>query len=461
MTTVLRLEIQLAFILWTGFKRRIFLIPKFALTWLLYQNWCHWNRFKLEINSWKILGKNSILSKIYWRNTRVFLAQLIHTTSKVTTISCCSQARMHNQWNKKGSSITTRSPCFCVDRDQKAYECTCWRKLMVPGQVLLLLSQKEMEIFVCVLTMWEWTVWQWKMHSQARILVKNFLHGLLEIHGLQKLIWQSGYNQVELAEDSRDILAIATHAGLYKPTRIHFGPFNAPAHFQRSLEGLFAKLPGTRVYFDDCPTVGKKPLKSSWRRTLRHSSIAVRKLTSCWMHRNALLDHQFCLWLDVWLAQIQSGLIQIVLVHCQPWEHTSEQGGITFIFGTCAVLCSIHSKITREDEFSFWVMLKKNTVFEWTPNHQEAFENIKESIVNAPILAQFIPGEPITIRPDFSSISIGGVVLQGLSQNQKPLLFYGRKLSPAETRYSTIESEWQSSFVHSAFNINYSDNGSQ
>ena len=86
-------------------------------------------------------------------------------------------------------------------------------------------------------------------------------------------------------------------------------------------------------------------------------------------------------------------------------------------------------------------MLKKNTVFEWTPNHQEAFENIKESIVNAPILAQFIPGEPITIRPDFSSIGIGGVVLQGLSQNQKPLLFYGRKLSPAETRYSTIEGE--------------------
>ena len=211
---------------------------------------------------------------------------------------------------QKSSSITTRSPCFCVDRDQKAYgyalvgesswslgksSCCCLKKRWKFSCVCWLCESEQFDSERCIPKPEYW----WK----------NFLHGLLEIHGLQKLIWQSGYNQVELAEDSSDILAITTHAGLYKPTRMSFGPCNAPAHFQRSLEGLFAKLPGTRVYFDDCPTVGKKPLKSSWRRTLRHSSIAVRKLTSCWMHRNALLDHQFCLWLDVRLVvQLKLGI---------------------------------------------------------------------------------------------------------------------------------------------------------
>ena len=86
-----------------------------------------------------------------------------------------------------------------------------------------------------------------------------------------------------------------------------------------------------------------------------------------------------------------------------------------------------------------WMM--KNIDFKWTENHQQKFEQLKHEIIKAPILTQFKPGSPIIIRPDYSKFGIGGVVLQEEEDGPKPLLFFGRILKPAETRYSTIEGE--------------------
>ena len=45
--------------------------------------------------------------------------------------------------------------------------------------------------------------------------------------------------------------------------------------------------------------------------------------------------------------------------------------------------------------------------------------------------------EPFIIHTDASKTQLGAVI----SQNNKPIAFYSRKLSPAQTRYTTTEQE--------------------
>ncbi|GFU03958.1 transposon Tf2-9 polyprotein [Trichonephila clavipes] len=65
-------------------------------------------------------------------------------------------------------------------------------------------------------------------------------------------------------------------------------------------------------------------------------------------------------------------------------------------------------------------LLRKDTPFEWTSETQEAFEDIKEAILNPPVLALPDPNAELQITTDASSRGIGAVL------EQKPFLL-GRK----------------------------------
>ena len=65
----------------------------------------------------------------------------------------------------------------------------------------------------------------------------------------------AGFNAVELDKASRDVLAVRTPLGLFRPTRMPFGPKNNPSKYQRIVESLVNKLPTFNknifVYLDD------------------------------------------------------------------------------------------------------------------------------------------------------------------------------------------------------------------
>ncbi|GFY09382.1 retrovirus-related Pol polyprotein from transposon 412 [Trichonephila clavipes] len=57
-------------------------------------------------------------------------------------------------------------------------------------------------------------------------------------------------------------------------------------------------------------------------------------------------------------------------------------------------------------------LLRKNTPFEWTSESQEAFDDIKEAILNPPVLALPDPNAELQITTDASSRCIGAVLEQ-------------------------------------------------
>ena len=53
----------------------------------------------------------------------------------------------------------------------------------------------------------------------------------------------AGFNAVELDPESRDVLTIRTPIGLFRPTRLPFGPKNNPSKYQKIIESLVNRSP--------------------------------------------------------------------------------------------------------------------------------------------------------------------------------------------------------------------------
>lgn len=82
-------------------------------------------------------------------------------------------------------------------------------------------------------------------------------------------------------------------------------------------------------------------------------------------------------------------------------------------------------------------LLKENVGFAWTPSHSKAFEKINSLICTTTTLAYYDRNEPVVLHLDASIKGLGAA----LFQNDKPIAFASKALSPAETRYANIERE--------------------
>ncbi|KIH67564.1 hypothetical protein ANCDUO_02103 [Ancylostoma duodenale] len=58
-------------------------------------------------------------------------------------------------------------------------------------------------------------------------------------------------------EDSRPLLTINTHRGLYQLNRLPFGVKPAPGIFQQYIDALIAGLDGAAAYLDDIIVTGR------------------------------------------------------------------------------------------------------------------------------------------------------------------------------------------------------------
>ena len=80
-------------------------------------------------------------------------------------------------------------------------------------------------------------------------------------------------------------------------------------------------------------------------------------------------------------------------------------------------------------------MTSSKVKWKWTPKHEEAFQIMKALITKKTLLAYPDFNKPFHIYIDASKVQLGACITQG----NKPLAFYSRKLQPAQTRYTTTK----------------------
>ena len=73
-------------------------------------------------------------------------------------------------------------------------------------------------------------------------------------------------------------------------------------------------------------------------------------------------------------------------------------------------------------------LLRKGVKFEWTDKCQDSFEQLKEMLVETPVLKQSTSGKEYTLYSDASRIGLGCVLMQ----DGKVVAYASRQLKPHE-----------------------------
>ena len=82
-------------------------------------------------------------------------------------------------------------------------------------------------------------------------------------------------------------------------------------------------------------------------------------------------------------------------------------------------------------------LTQKGVAWSWEVRHQEAFNELKQRIANAPTLKFYDVRQPVIVSTDASKRGYGAVI----SQESGPISYASRCLTPAESNYAPIESE--------------------
>jgi hypothetical protein len=111
-------------------------------------------------------------------------------------------------------------------------------------------------------------------------------------------------------------------------------------------------------------------------------------------------------------------------------------------------LCSYYRRFVRNYSAiaaPLYDLLAKDAEFIWLQIQSDAFRQLKQNLVSAPILMHPNFAKPFLVQCDASYIAIGAVLSQKDDRNREhPISFFNKKLTKAEKRWSIHELEFYS-----------------
>uniref|UniRef100_A0A0A9X8H3 RNA-directed DNA polymerase n=2 Tax=Lygus hesperus TaxID=30085 RepID=A0A0A9X8H3_LYGHE len=253
-----------------------------------------------------------------------------------------------------------------------------------------------------------------------------------------KLDLSQAYQQMELDEESRDLVTISTHKGLYRYTRLPFGVACAPAKFQKVLDTLLEGIEGVGVLLDDILIGGKDrcELVSRIEEVLSRLEGAGLTLSEskCEIGKESLIYLGFRI--DSSGLHTTDEKVRAVVDAPRPGSVKELQaflGFVTYVSKFLPKVAEVLSPLYR--------LLKKEVPWSWSTECDEAFRQIKQLVQDCRSLAHYDPSIPLRLTVDASNHGVAGVLSQVQGNIDRPIAFTSRTLSSSEEAYSSIHRE--------------------
>lgn len=253
-----------------------------------------------------------------------------------------------------------------------------------------------------------------------------------------KLDASSGFWQVCLDKESTKICTFNTPFGRYSFKRLPFGLTSAPEVFHRTIQHIFERVPGTKVYIDDILICGA---------TIEEHDARLAQALEAARSHGLKLNEKKCEFRkteitflgEVLTAEgVQISQSRVTAIKNMP-PPTDKEGvqrflGMVNYIGKFVPNLTAHTAQMRS-------LLCKTTDWSWNSNHQKEFEELKQLIIEAPVLKFYDEKRKTKISADASKSGLGAVLLQQYGNRWRPVAYSSRALTTAECNYAQIEKE--------------------
>lgn len=269
-------------------------------------------------------------------------------------------------------------------------------------------------------------------------VIDELLHNVSGYRYYVVLDLKGAYMQVKLSQNSREILTITTHKGLFQFLRLPFGVKPASQIFQAIMDSILQGIPNIFSYIDDL-IIGANSIEELMS--------IVRQVLDRLKEYNVKVNWDKCHWFCkrvLFLGHILSrdGInpnpekIKAIVEAPSP-ENTTQLKSFVGLVNYYSKFVAELSVMLRP----FYDLLKKGAKWEWSEDCQRTFEKCKKALVDARILCPYDPRKPMVLVCDASDQGISAIGCHIVDGVERPFHFASRVLSPAEKKYPILHRE--------------------
>jgi len=255
-----------------------------------------------------------------------------------------------------------------------------------------------------------------------------------------KLDANSGYWQMRIHDECKQMTTFITPFGRYLCNRLPFGISSAPEIFQREMQRVLVDLKGVVCQMDDILIFGNNQKE--------HDENLEQVLTRL-VEAGITLNPEKCQF-DQSSIKFLGHVIDGEGIHADPektkaileFATPTNKKELRRFFGMVNYLGKF-TPILADGSRHLRQLLSKNNEWIWTYEHNKEFLRLKEIMSKTPTLVPYRIDAPTILSTDASSYGLGAVILQRSVDevNWKPVAYASRTLTTAEQKYAQIEKE--------------------
>lgn len=250
----------------------------------------------------------------------------------------------------------------------------------------------------------------------------------------------SGFHQVPLDKNSREITTFSTEQGSFQWKVLPFGLNVSPNSFSRMMSIAFSGLPPERafLYIDDIIVVGKSEndhlsnLKSVFDILRKYNLKINPEKCEFFKHEVTFLGHR---------CSAQGILpddrkLKSVTEYARPHDKDAVRRFVAF--------ANYYRKFIQnfaEISFPLTQLTRKKIDFKWTDIEENAFEKLKQALISPQILQYPDFEKKFILKVDSSSLGCGGALLQHHNGIDLPVAYFSRTFKKGELNKAIIEKE--------------------
>ena len=273
-------------------------------------------------------------------------------------------------------------------------------------------------------------------------LIPELIDKLCGARYFTKLDIRWGYNNICIKEGDEYKAAFKTPLGLFEPTVMTFGLYNAPATFQTFMNNIFEDMVAgghVVVYLDDILIFAED---TRLLEELMHEVLSRLEKFDLYLKPEKCSFMQTSIeYLGVILSegQVQMDHSKIAGIINWPVPRTVKQ--VQAFLG----FCNFYRRFIKD--FShiaqpLFNLTKKGIPFVWGQDQERAFKDLITIFMTALVLALPDHGQPFHLITDASDFATGAILEQPDALNRwHPITYHSKLLLPAECNYEIHDKE--------------------